>query len=227
MKFGVFVTGTDTGVGKTWIGQMIIQSLRKQGIAVTPKKPIESGWQNPIAHTDAGLLATAAGIREPERVCPNHYQAALSPPRAAALEGQHLLLNTVIQQCMSETEEATFLYVEGAGGFMSPLTSDGLNADLAKALDLPILLVAENRLGCINQVLLSLLAIEYYGLTAQAIVLNQINENSTPQMTQMNNAEDLQKLCTVPIVQVNYRQKTLPEKLIRLLMPDTPGDFPR
>jgi dethiobiotin synthetase len=221
---GIFVTGTDTDVGKTWVGRMIIRQLIANGIKVIPRKPVESGWQDNEPLTDAGILAKAAGVNDLQKVCPNRFRAAVSPVRAATLEGHSLSLQQVYQQCLEEVTSDNFLYVEGAGGFFSPLVNDpnskGLNADLAKQLDLPVLLVAEDRLGCINQVLLTLSAIQAYQLPIIAVVLNRLREGEqcgcSPQ-SEMNNIEDLKTLINVPIYHLKHDQREIDDELIEVL----------
>lgn len=194
---GIFITGTDTDVGKTWFGERLIQYLRQNNISVTPRKPIESGWlHNEINKTDAGRLAIAANqLEQLDQICPNRFKAAISPVRAAQLEGQSLTIEQLKQQCLNINNN-DFLHIEGAGGFYSPLASDGLNADLAQALNLPIILVAEDRLGCINQVLLTLEAIKHRQLDVLCVFLNQ---KITNQEAAMNNQEDLAVLSDVPV----------------------------
>jgi len=212
---GIFTTGTDTNVGKTYVGSKLIKTLLKQGIRVRPRKPVESGWQEDELITDAGLLMQAAGhIDVIQQVCPNPLKVAVSPVRAAAMEGKKLLVAQLKKQCLDQLKKDDFLYVEGAGGFYSPLVSDGLNADLAEQLGLPILLVAEDKLGCINQVLLTLEAIEQRQLTVIAIVLNQLSGNES---TEMNNSEDLSSYTHVPVFTWGYAQKELPDGLIEII----------
>ncbi|MEE9302541.1 MAG: dethiobiotin synthase [Thiotrichaceae bacterium] len=219
---GVFVTGTDTDVGKTWVGQMIIRQLCAANVNVIPRKPVESGWQTDVMKSDAWLLGSAASVTGKtealDRICPNRFQAAISPVRAATLEGKVLLTKQLKQQCIDGIDQNDFLYVEGAGGFFSPLASDGLNADLAKQLGLPVLLVADDKLGCINHILLSLAAIEGYGLSIKGVILNTRKEVDVE--TQMNNFDDLQSLIGTPVFQVAYQQESISEELLRKLIND-------
>lgn len=172
---GAFMTGTDTDVGKTWVGVQLLQALQQAGIRTAPRKPVESGWPSAaadMADTDAQQLLTAANDPELnlDQVCPNRFGEPLSPPRAAQLEGVQLTIQTLAEQCQQHVTDGAFLYVEGAGGFYSPLAHDGLNADLAGALNLPIILVSEDRVGCINQILLNVEAIQNRQLTLAGII---------------------------------------------------------
>ena len=216
---GILITGTDTDIGKTYVGQVLIRALSQQGIKVRVRKPVESGWpaKDGECTTDTALLAKAAGYRDAlQVVCPNPLQAAVSPTRAAALEGKTLSVAMLKQQCLADISDKDFLYVEGAGGFYSPLASDGLNADLAQQLALPVLLIADDKIGCINQVLLNLDAIAKYGLQIVAIVLNQITD--TAKNEAMNNSEELAAYTTIPIFSIAYRQRVFPQELLRLIM---------
>ncbi len=186
---GVFITGTDTDVGKTWVGQRIIQYLTKNGISVEPRKPVESGWPLDIKQTDAWKISHAANkVEKLDAICPNRFAAAISPDRAAKIEGKAITISQLTKQCTDNFDSDTdFLYVEGAGGFYSPLCSDGLNADLAKALNLPVILVVADRLGCINHTLLSIEAIEKARLSLLGVVLNNIEKSGDTDSHNMNN----------------------------------------
>jgi dethiobiotin synthetase len=200
---GVFVTGTDTGVGKTFVVIGLIQQLELRGITTAPRKPVESGCKisgNEVLPADALVMqgATSRGISLDE-ICPHRLEHALSPERAAALEGVTLSVRMLAEACQG-THGHHHLIVEGAGGFYSPVASDGLNADLAQRLGLPVLLVASDRLGCINQVLLTAQAIESRGLTLSAVALNQLEDQGT---RGMDNAADLRCRMDCPIIVIN------------------------
>ncbi len=197
MQNGIFVTGTDTDVGKTWVGQQLIKQLIKQGVDVVPRKPIESGWDTVIQNTDAWKLADAANkLEQLEQICPNHFEQAVSPVRAAQFEGQSIKLEQLQQQCLFDVSAKQFLHIEGAGGFYSPLASDALNADLAQVMALPLLIVAEDRVGCINHILLTVEAAQTRGLKIAAIYLNQKTIKTT---TVMDNKKDLECYINEPI----------------------------
>jgi len=215
---GIFITGTDTNVGKTWVGAHLISALCDRKINLVLRKPVESGWDdNNVENTDAYILAKAANqLDKLNDICPNRFSRPISPVRAAALEGKKLSIEAVKSQCVNGVEADQFIYVEGAGGFYSPLCADGLNADLASALNLPLLLVAENRLGCINQVLLNVEAIKHRGLELKAVVLNNISGDNKSH--DMNNAEDLAGLLDCPIITTQHNQTSTDafEKLVLL-----------
>ncbi len=192
---GIFVTGTDTGVGKTWVGVRLLNLLRAMGRQLVPRKPVESGWQDDVTRTDTWQLAQAAGV-SPDEVCRYRMKAALAPPRAAWLEGKALTLSGLVESCYFGTQVGQFMFVEGAGGFYSPIAEDGLNADLAELLNLPLLVVTEDRVGCINHVLLTIEAAERRGLKIAGIVLNQ--QVAAP--AGMDNLADLREQSDIPIL---------------------------
>lgn len=211
---GLFITGTDTGVGKTHITCLLARQLLGAGFTPIPRKPVESGCipgiDGQLLAADAQALMQACQYPQPQSVvCPYPLQAAISPAEAARLQGERISLAQLQQACaLTENEtqnDSARLLVEGAGGFYSPLCEDGLNADLAQRLELPVLLVAEDKLGCINHILLSLQAIESRGLEVFAVVLNQIN----PASSAMNNATELGQLISQPLIHSHGQQADL------------------
>lgn len=204
---GMFMTGTDTGVGKTWVSVRLIHALRALGLELIPRKPVESGWADDVTTTDAWRLANAAGLSLDghqqtailDKVCPYRFRAALAPPRAALLEGQELRIKNLANTCPTRVASGQALLVEGAGGFYSPIAHDGLNADLAQVLGLPIILVAEDRVGCLNHILLVAEAIKRRSLTLAGVILNA----KTPPVVGMDNASDLMTWLKIPVLCLN------------------------
>ncbi len=176
---GLFVTGTDTGVGKTQIAAALAHLLAERNLIVRPRKPVESGCQREgdrLVPEDARTLQVAARTDEPlAHICPYPLEPALSPERAAALSGKTLTLDDVQAACLKGVADTDFLLVEGAGGFYSPLVSGALNVDLAMALSLPVLLVVADRLGTIGHTLMAVEAIRQRGLTLAGGVLNRLD----------------------------------------------------
>lgn len=214
---GFFITGTDTEVGKTWITAALIKGCAQQGYQVIARKPIASGciWQNDqLLSEDAQQLQQAikmAGQTPPPlaHICPYLFEAAISPARAIAQSNdsrlQQLRLADLHQACLAnhpreQRPQSNLLLVEGAGGFYSPIAPDGLNADLAQALGLPIVLVIANRLGCLNHALLTIEAIEQRQLKLHAVILNDMSLQADP-----HNFADLQQLCRYPVLHQRYQ----------------------
>jgi dethiobiotin synthetase len=189
---GVFVTGTDTGVGKTWVAAALARLLVRRGLLVRPRKPVESGCatgEDGLLPQDAAVLCEAACSTESlEQICAYPLRAALSPERAAALEGRTLILDQLVAACRSGVGTGDFLLVEGAGGLLSPVAAGITNADLAAALRLPVLVVAADRLGVINHALLAVEAAHRRELPLAGVVLNQAAPVTDPLM---DNAADL------------------------------------
>ncbi len=192
---GLFMTGTDTGVGKTWVGTRLIQALRQRGRHIAARKPVESGWSEALTQTDAWQLAQAAQLPLAQ-VCQYQLAAPLAPPRAAALEHKDLRLAHLVDACLAYRQANDFLYVEGAGGFYSPIAQDGLNADLAQQLKLPIILVSENRVGCLNHILLIAEIIARRQLSLAGVILN----TRQPIPRAMDNVADLTPYLDAPVI---------------------------
>lgn len=197
---GYFITGSDTDVGKTYIACQLVQQLRAAGLEVETRKPAESGCSpgpgGELLTNDAAALQRANGECEPiDRITSYRFRAALAPHRAARLEGQTLLIENLIDACARDHADRC-LIVEGAGGFYSPLAENGLNADLAGALQLPVIIVVHDRIGAVNQALMTLQAVTSSHLRVAAIILNQVTPMTDPDM---DNVADLQPLCDLPV----------------------------
>lgn len=204
---GLFITGTDTDVGKTYIGAQIVKLLDQLNIDVIPRKPIESGCElidETLLPRDATEYWQAVKKKTSlDEICPFRFEPAISPQRAARLANKPISLQQTTQACLNKVKENNFLVVEGAGGFYSPLCEDGLNADLAQALQLPVLLIANDQLGCINHILLTAEAIKQKNLELSAVILN---DKKKLHNDSMNNFEDLKDLQDVPIFSVSKNE---------------------
>ena len=216
---GVFITGTSTGVGKTYIAALLAKTLTEKNISVIPRKPVESGCESidgALMPADAQTLKQAAGYSgKLSAVCRYRFAPPVSPARAARLASQTITTAQLAEACLHESENG-FMLIEGAGGFYSPLSADGLNADLAIALQLPVLLVADNALGVLNQVLLNAEAINRRGLDLIAVVLNNIGHNCNECM---DNAADLRELLSCKVyVYDQHQDKNLPAGLINTVL---------
>ena len=165
---GVFITGTDTGVGKTWVGCRLAEAWRAQGLRVGVFKPAESG-----SGGDAAKLKRSAGSRSPmELVRPYHFKRPLAPAVAAQAEGRRVILRVIKKAYAKIRASSDLVLVEGAGGLLVPYAPGLDAARLAKALGLPLLIVARARLGTINHSLLTLEAARRRGLRVLGVLLN-------------------------------------------------------
>ena len=206
---GLFITGSDTGVGKTWISCQLIAQLAKHHASIKVRKPVESGCQPDdkgfLIAADGSALYYANGAKETlQQVTPYRFSAALAPDRAARLEGQSLSLQQLYQAVLNGLGEDDFVIVEGAGGFYSPIAEDGLNADLATRLGLGVVIVISDRLGAINQALMSITAVEKQGLNIRAVILNQVEAKNSPLL---DNLEDLRTRTPYPVYRCDYQGK--------------------
>ena len=217
---GMFITGTDTDVGKTYVGAQITSALYESELSVSPRKPIESGCklsEGTLHPDDANqyFLAVEKNVSLDD-ICPYRFKPPISPQRAARLVNQPISVEQAHKACLKNVGKDDFLVVEGAGGFYSPLCEDGLNADLAQAVQLPVLLVANDQLGCINHILLTMEAIQKRHLKLRAIVLNGQKQSHD---AAMNNAEDLRSLVDTPVFTVSRDEKLKKEnELVRHIL---------
>ncbi len=205
---GYFITGSDTDVGKTYVACELIRQLRNLDIKLETRKPVESGCSidksGELIPADALKLQAANNNLETiERIAPYRFKAALAPPRAAALEGCHLQIADLLNACSLDDSNNT-LIVEGAGGFYSPLAQNGLNADLASLLQLAVIIVINDRIGAVNQALMTIQAVESRHLMIAAIIMNQVIEEIE---NDMDNGEDLRSLCNYSIFRCRYNAK--------------------
>lgn len=172
----VLVTGTDTGVGKTWISCGLLRRWRADGLQVAARKPAETGCEerDGLLHAaDAAALAEAAGGIEPsERVCRLRFAEPLAPAVAAERAGSPIDTRAIVAECRERARQADLLLVEGAGGLLVPLSGRETFADLAVALEARLVVVVGARLGAINHAMLTLEAARARGLGVAALVVN-------------------------------------------------------
>ena len=166
---GLFVTGTDTGVGKTVLTAAVVAALRAKSVRVTALKPIITGLDE-TGPADHEVLAQAAGAR-PEEVAVISYQPPVSPHLAAELAGQPISPDALLQAIAERARGGDLVVVEGVGGLLVPLTDSYDVRALARELGLPLLVAARPGLGTINHTLLTLEAARAAGLQVAAVVL--------------------------------------------------------
>lgn len=169
---GLFLTGTDTDVGKTHVGCLIAGQLVRNGQRIGAYKPVASGfpsWEG----SDGQRLWDATGRNAtPELVSPQRFDAPFAPSIAATMEGRSVDEQQIFDGVKRMAEECDLLLIEGAGGLMSPISPAITNADLAAVLQIPIVIVANLKLGVVHQVLATMLAAEQFDIPVAAIVLS-------------------------------------------------------
>jgi dethiobiotin synthetase len=163
MKHGFFITGTDTGVGKTHVSVTLLQALADQGLSTAAMKPVASGCHataQGLRNDDALQLQQAATVQLPyQQVNPYALPTAIAPHLAAQAAGIHIDLKILVEQFNTLAAQAEVIIVEGVGGWLVPLNDQHTTADLARYLGLPLILVVGIRLGCINHALLTVSAL--------------------------------------------------------------------
>jgi len=200
---GVFITGSNTDVGKTTVGVEIIRHLSKTR-KVRARKPVETNCQliNEVyAPKDAITLNEACSEPEPlSIVCPYCFELEASPEEASSQDGTTLSIDDLARVCNADTEDS-FVVVEGAGGLYSPIADASLNSDLAKRLQVPIVIVIRDELGAISQALLTIEAANKNKLSVSCVVLNAIQANN------LCNKEALTAYTKTPVV--SFSKKNL------------------
>ena len=203
---GLFITGTDTSVGKTYITAMVARALRRSGHRVGVYKPVATGCRREsecLICEDAVILAEAAGrLDELEHVCPQPFLAPLAPHLAAAAEGKVVNVELLRRGVNYWRAESDVVLIEGAGGLMSPVTDELFVADLAAAFGYPLVVVARNALGTIHQTLTTLIAAAAFeeGLQVAGIVLNQPQPPAAGDVSTVSNRAELSRRAVPPML---------------------------
>jgi len=196
----LFLTGTGTGVGKTFVAIELLYWLRAHGIRAAGMKPICCGDREDARRL---LAASAEGISI-EELNPVWLQSPVAPSVAAQIEQVEIDLGK-IQSCFRNlSERFDTVIVEGVGGWLVPMTADLFVGDFAKQLDLPVAIVAENRLGCLNHILLTLESVQRRGLVCAGVILK--SANGPTDLAQSTNETELRRLlASVNLVVIDER----------------------
>jgi len=166
----LFLTGTDTNVGKTYVAAMLVRALRRAGFDAAPMKPICAGDRD-----DAEALYAACEGEEPLNVInPVWYRTPAAPYTAAIVENRPVDLALIRESFHALRARHQSLIVEGVGGWMVPIEREFLVADLAAEFALPVAVVVRNRLGAINHTLLTIQDIERRGLPFAGFIFNEV-----------------------------------------------------
>jgi len=221
---GLFVAGTDTGVGKTVVTAAIVARCRRDGVEAVGVKPVQTG-----AGDDAGVVRGACGAMaaadsdgegspEPSR-CFQRLDPALAPRVAAERTGHTIDAGKIRQRIegVIETEPATI--VEGIGGLRVPITNDVEVIDVAEDLGLPCVVVARSDLGTLNHTLLTVDALADRGLTVDGVILNRYQGDSVAERT---NPAELRRLLDVPVATLPAVAASDPATVAEELVPELP-----
>jgi dethiobiotin synthetase len=203
---GVFVTGTGTGVGKTVVCGLLAGFLRAQGMRVTTQKWVETGGSDGASDIDVHrrLMGGPRPGPEPppEDRCPYRFSFLASPHLAAAREGRRVDPSVIASAYRRLAETHDVVLVEGAGGFLVPLSEELLTGDLVARIGLPVLVVAGNRLGCVNDVLLTVEAVRRRGVPVSGIVFNRLpgEGDGTSAEVQADNPRVVAEIAKAPVL---------------------------
>ena len=217
--FGLFITGTDTEVGKTFVASLIVKQLAAAGHRVGVYKPVASDCVSDgkqLVSEDAVHLWEAAGRPlSLEAVCPQRFEAALAPNLSAAKAGRVLdgkLLRTGIE---AWADECDVIVVEGAGGLMSPVGDEDFIADLALDFGYPAVIVTSNVIGAINQTLQTLITASCFrdGIPVAGVVLNDVR-SIDGDISMDSNREEIAKRSARPVLtRLRYEQEKFDDRV--------------
>lgn len=173
---GFFITGTDTGVGKTHAACLLVELLKQSGLRVAVMKPVAAGVGAEGVNDDVRLLMAAANVEAPPQlVNPYGFVPAIAPHLAAQQAGVSMRLQPIVEAYEQLAAQADVVVVEGAGGFLVPFNSESGMDAIPVRLQLPVIMVVGLRLGCLNHALLTAEAIRVRGLELAGWIANRIN----------------------------------------------------
>jgi len=202
---GLFISGTGTGVGKSYVATLIARQLVTEGRRVGVYKPVASGCRReagvPVSDDALALWEAAGKPGELELVCPQRFTAGVAPHLAARAEGRRVDAELLRQGLEYWIERSEIVLVEGVGGLLSPLTDDEYVADLAEEVAFPLIIVSRNALGTIHDTLATLIAAATFrrGLDVAGLVLcDPPPEQLDPSAE--SNADELARRCVPPLL---------------------------
>lgn len=202
MKPGIFITGTDTGVGKTVVAAGLAMALKARGIKVGVMKPVATGCEGTdhrLVPMDAVYLLEAGQNEYPALTCPSRYRNPLAPSVAAVLEKREVDLTAIIQAYKEMQKHYDFIIVEGVGGLLVPLKQNYYVANLIREFKLPLVIVARPGLGTINHTLLTIDAALIRGFELRGIIFNRFPTGNYS-LAEMTNPKVVGDLSGIPIL---------------------------
>ncbi len=206
----IFVTGTDTNIGKTYVSCLLIRKLRATGLTIGAYKPVCSGAEFDAdgrpSWTDIKTLRSAAGAEwSLDLICPQRFLAAVAPNVAAELEGTAVSHDLLWKGFAAWTTRVDALIVEGAGGICCPLSNEVTVLDLATQIQAPVLVVAANRLGVISHTRLTVDRLRQSGLDVIAVILNEAGTADSTDASVTTNAGQLSHwIPNIPVLHVAF-----------------------
>ncbi|MDD5084931.1 MAG: dethiobiotin synthase [Candidatus Omnitrophica bacterium] len=203
-KKGVFIVGTDTGVGKTVFAAGLAMALREKNIRVGAMKPVATGCFSQggkLYSSDAIYLFEAAQNEFPSLTCPVKFRNPLAPSVASEIEGGQVVLERIFVAYKELESYYDYMIVEGIEGLLVPFSGNYFVSDLARDLKLPIVIVARNALGTINHTLLTIEAAKERDLDIKGVILNGLPQTGFS-ITELTNPRVIRDLTGVPILGV-------------------------
>jgi dethiobiotin synthetase len=195
-RLNLFLTGTDTGVGKTYVAALLVRALRKKGVDAVGMKPLCCGDR-----ADAETLHAASdGAASLGDINPVWFRAPAAPYTASLIENRLVDLDLIRDAFQRLRARHEAIIVEGVGGWLVPITRDYFLSDLAAEFGLPVGVVMVNRLGAINHTLLTLQAIRARGLSCAGIIINADSPTAGEEMATTTNRGILETLIEVPVL---------------------------
>ena len=221
MNKKIFITGTNTEVGKTFITKNLIERVQLKGYSVSPYKPVETGCIKKsltLIPRDSMIYFRAINKQIAlDQINPYRFLEPISPAAAIKRSKRKVTINDYLSK-LKELPNSDLTIIEGAGGLCSPLAPDGYNIDLIRKVKVPTVLVAKDEIGVINNVILSLSMLQKYKIKVLAIVLNR---KVSSQPDGMNNYQEIKSLTKVPLIQIlNKKEDNDREfkKLIKIIL---------
>ena len=205
MRTGIFITGTDTGVGKTVVAAGLVMALKQRGLNVGYMKPIETGcviMDGEIVAKDSRFVRDVTGIRdEMDLVCPYRLKAPAAPSIASRLEDVHISLNYIVDQYFQLSLLHEIVVVEGVGGLMVPLNNNELVTDLILALGVEAVIVSRPTLGTINHTLLTANMAKMLGIPVAGIIINGFGKEAIG-LPERTNPDEIEHFSNVPVLDI-------------------------
>lgn len=223
---GFFITATDTGVGKTIVAGGIAGVLRKRGYDTGVYKPIQSGHRVDHPDGDAARLRVLSGVDDPlDCICPYAVEEPLAPLLALRRASQHVNLNDIKRGFDRLKERHEFMVVEGAGGLAVPYVEDGLVADAARILELPLIIVVRPHLGTVNHTLLTIEYAKQRQLAIAGVIISGYQEE-TAGIAEQTNPSMIEAYSGIPVLGVIplIEKIELVEEVVRAVETAIPWD---
>jgi len=218
---GIFVTGIDTGVGKTVVAAGLAWALRKRGLDVGVMKPFATAdkeFSSKYRSRDTALLAKAASVAELDHELNPFFCAMASSPLMASkiLRRPDPNIGGVVRAMKNLANRHDFLVVEGIGGIMVPLTENEFVADFAKQIGLPVIIVSQPRVGTLNHTILTVMACRQFDLNIRGIIINKMPKK--PSIVEQETPKVIERQCKVPVLGIlPYLKKNSYETMGKML----------